>query len=166
MGLLKLRLSVGMLWIVLVAVDLYALNLVLDPGPLGPQPRYLVLSALPMANLGAMAGYRLAMGGRLRPFAAGFLAVGLVTLVVQVGLQASYPPIRWAYDRAARSFFDYCQCYAIPGSIAIRGDGTQFFRYAPALGLIYSSPQFVAGLLGGALVACGSWLGGRRSTAY
>ena len=122
------------------------------------------LSILPMLNvLLVMAAVRRRDVSRRSPFARGFVVFGLAGLLIHAACHVFWKStIAPFYNAPFLPWLEFCQAH-LPYSFAPLRDGKSYFRYYPALGIVYGSPQFIAAFLGGilsALVARGRRIAG------
>jgi hypothetical protein len=146
----SISLATGMFAILPLAANLTAFRSLAWPG-LAPTSLNLGLSLLPMLNALAILGYRLMRNPRARhPFAMGFFVFGIQAMLAHVACDRLYPvQMEEAYFGPVQPFFEFCQTYRVPYYAGTAPDGSAYFRYYPALAMVYCVPQFLVAGLGG-----------------
>ncbi len=120
------------------------------------------LGLLPMANILAILGFRLARHPEARrPSALGFFGFGLAAMAAQFAFGGAEVELRAA--RTIGSFYELCRAWKVPRTLAVSPEGYSYFRYYPAFALVvFNVPQFFAAGLGGLLVSLATRPAGDR----
>ena len=152
MRLPRFSLAAAMLGVVLVAVDLAALQYLYSPtDTFVGNSHYLVMSVLPMVNVLAIVGFRCFSRRRLRdrPFFLGFLAVGLAAMLGHIACDRMFPDAMFRlYGLPLQPFYRITRDY-FPWCFGAYPDRTAYWRYYALLSVFYCWPQFLAAGLGG-----------------
>jgi hypothetical protein len=145
-----ISLATAMFAVLLVAANLTAFRSLAWPG-LAPTSLNLALSLLPMLNALAILGYRLMRNPQARhPFAMGFFVFGIQAMLAHVACDRLFPEqLEQAYFMPVNQFLEFCRNYHVPYHVGATREGTAYFRYYPALAMVYCLPQFLVAGLGG-----------------